>query len=150
MRFRATISDILIFTRALPIYRVYTNQLGLVSSLERLGKRAWLRLTPSSVHFIILPVSQGTQVWSSVSRLFNSRTDLFRNLKTEVLFENDYICVSNMENQINLEIPLDTLHRALKSCSTSSETTIRLTKKDNNAYLALSTSIIVTQQRVQC
>jgi hypothetical protein len=81
---------------------------------------------------------------SMVVRLrLNSMTDLFRNLKTEVLFENDYICVSVMENQINLEIPLDTLHRALKSCSTSSETTIRLTKKDNNAYLALSTSIIV-------
>lgn len=84
-----------------------------------------------------------------VRLLFNSTTDLLRNLKTEVLFEIDYICVSNMENQINLEIPLDTLHRALKSCSTSSETTIRLTKKDNNAYLALSTSIIVLQPHIQ-
>jgi len=142
MRFRATISDILIFTRIHAFHRVDTNGIGLVSSLERLGKRAWLRLTPSSVHFIILPVSQGTQVWSSVSSRI-PQTDSFRNLKTEVLFENDYLCVSNMENQINLEIPLDTLHRALKSCSTSSETTIRLTKKNNNAYLALSTSIIV-------
>ena len=78
-----------------------------------------------------------------VPPLPNSEADAFRNLKTEVLFENDYLCVSNMENQINLEIPLDTLHRALKSCSISSETTIRLTKKNNNAYIALSTSIIV-------
>ena len=84
-----------------------------------------------------------------VRLLLNSRTDLFRNLKTEVLFENDYVCVSIMENQINLEIPLDTLHRALKSCSTSLETTIRLTKKDNNAYLALSTSIIVRHPHIR-
>ena len=64
-------------------------------------------------------------------------------LRTEVLFENDYICTSSTDNEINLEIPLDTLSRALKSCSTSTETTIRLTKKSNNAYLALTTSITV-------
>ena len=67
-------------------------------------------------------------------------------LKTEVLFENDYICTSSTDNEINLEIPLDTLSRALKSCSTSAETTIRLTKKSNNAYLGLTTSITVPFQ----
>ena len=60
-----------------------------------------------------------------------------------MLFENDYICQSKTENMINLEIPLDTLHRALKSCSPSADTTLRLTKKDNLAYLALSSSVAV-------
>jgi len=60
-----------------------------------------------------------------------------------VLFEHDYICLSNAEDTINLEIPLDTLSRALKSCSPSAETSIRLTKKNNMAYLAISTTITV-------
>jgi HUS1 checkpoint protein len=60
-----------------------------------------------------------------------------------MLFENDYICQSKTENMINLEIPLDTLHRALKSCSSAADTTLRLTKKDNNAYLALGSAVAV-------
>jgi HUS1 checkpoint protein len=67
-----------------------------------------------------------------------------RNLKIEVLLENDYLCLSNADNMINLEIPLDTLHRALKSCSSTADTSIRLTKKNNTAYLALSSSITVS------
>jgi HUS1 checkpoint protein len=69
---------------------------------------------------------------------------MFRNLRIEVLFENDYVCVSNADNMINLEIPLDTLHRALRSCSSTADTTIRLTKKNDSAYLALSSSIAVS------
>jgi HUS1 checkpoint protein len=114
----------------------------LVHSLERLGKAAWLRLTPTSVHFIIIPESHtGTQVWSYVP-LPRVCPDI-RNLNIEMLFENDYICQSKMENMINLEIPLDTLHRALKSCSSAADTTLRLTKKDNNAYLALASAVAV-------
>ena len=67
-----------------------------------------------------------------------------RNLKIEVLFENDYTCLSSSDNIINLEIPLDTLSRALKSCQPSAQTIIRLTKKNNNAYLALSSTLVVT------
>lgn len=80
------------------------------------------------------------------SLVVTTTTDMsndLRNLKVGVLFENDYICVSNAQNHINLEIPLDTLHRALKSCSFNAETTIRLTKKNNFAYIALSSIIVV-------
>jgi len=78
-----------------------------------------------------------------VHPIANSLNDL-RNLKIEVLFESDYICTSNAQNHINLEIPLDTLHRALKSCPSTAETTIRLTKKNNYAYLALASHVIVS------
>jgi len=113
-----------------------------VNSLERLGKAAWLRLTPSSVHFIIIPDSQGTQVWSYGPYARQSLI-FVRNLRIEVLFESDYVCTSAANNTINLEIPLDTLHRALKSCSSTADTSLRLTKRNNMAYLALASSLAV-------
>src|SRR5579859_869719 len=64
----------------------------------------------------------------------------YRNLRIEVLFESDYVCMSAAENTINLEIPLDTLHRALRSCSSTADTSLRLTKRNNMAYLALASS----------
>ena len=60
-----------------------------------------------------------------------------------MLFETDYVCLSNSNNVINLEVPLDTLHRALKSCPPSAHTFLRLTKRNQNAYLALTSSITV-------
>jgi HUS1 checkpoint protein len=62
----------------------------------------------------------------------------------ETLFESDYICQSAAENQINVEVPIETFSRGLKSSPVGGETMIRLTKKDNMAFLALSTSVGVS------
>ncbi|KAI5806626.1 checkpoint protein Hus1/Mec3 [Peziza echinospora] len=99
----------------------------LTSSLSSLGKVAWMRLDPTEIRFTIIP-DQGTQ---------------------DTLFE-DYRIASASENVINLELPLDTLHRALRSCASASDASIRLTKRasDHAPVLCLTITTVTAASRL--
>ncbi|EPY50365.1 checkpoint clamp complex protein Hus1 [Schizosaccharomyces cryophilus OY26] len=112
MRFKTRISNLYTLTR-------------LVQSLDKIGKFCWLRLMPETVNFIIIPDFRMTQVWAV--------------LEVETIFE-DYVVQSNAENVINLEIPVDNFYRALRSAANASDSTIRLSKKNNQPLLSLSTT----------
>lgn len=55
----------------------------------------------------------------------------------DAIFET-YTIQSAADNVINLEVPLSSLHRALKSALTATSASIRLTKKDNISLLSLT------------
>ncbi|KAL2871359.1 checkpoint protein HUS1 family protein [Aspergillus lucknowensis] len=95
----------------------------LVGSLSSLGKVCWMRLEPSTIRFTIIP-DQGTQVWAQ--------------LPVESIFEEtDYTLESNT-GAINLEVPLSSLHRALRSAAAAKWVQLRLTQKNRVPLLALT------------
>ncbi|KAI9893605.1 MAG: hypothetical protein M1814_006401 [Vezdaea aestivalis] len=111
MRFRSNIKNILRFTR-------------LAASLGSLGKVAWLRLDNDKVRFTVIP-EQGSQVWAVLS--------------IDSIFDADYtIASASPNNAINLELPIQQLHRALKSAVGGSGASIRLTKKNDVPVLCLT------------
>ncbi|KAF2471176.1 Hus1-like protein [Lindgomyces ingoldianus] len=109
MRFKASIQNITTFTK-------------LTASLNSLGPLAWVKLSDEQVCFTIIP-EQGTQVWAVLS--------------IDTIFET-YTVQSAANNVINLEVPLTSLNRALKSALNATSAQIRLTKKDNLPLLALT------------
>ncbi|KAF2710778.1 Hus1-like protein [Pleomassaria siparia CBS 279.74] len=109
MRFKASIQNINIFTK-------------LTASLNSLGPLAWVKLSDDQVCFTIIP-EQGTQVWAVLS--------------IDTIFDT-YTVQSAAGNVINLEVPLTSLTRALKSAQNATSAQIRLTKKDNVPLLALT------------
>ncbi|KAF2267588.1 Hus1-like protein [Lojkania enalia] len=109
MRFKASIQNINTFTK-------------LTASLNSLGPLAWVKLSDEQVCFTIIP-EQGTQVWAVLS--------------IDAIFET-YTVQSAANNVINLEVPLTSLNRALKSALNATSAQIRLTKKDNQPLLALT------------
>ncbi|PWW80482.1 Hus1-like protein [Tuber magnatum] len=123
MRFKTSIRNVSTFTK-------------LTSCLVSIGKIAWLRLDEDEIRFTLMP-DQGVQV--------------FVNLSIESLFDS-YIITSANSNIINLEVPLSPLHRALRSCVSASDATLRLTKRssDNAPILCLTitttTNTLVTQE----
>ncbi|KAG4304982.1 hypothetical protein PORY_001657 [Pneumocystis oryctolagi] len=96
-------------------------------SLERVGRICWLRLTPETVHLVVVPDYTGTQVWAI--------------LEVKSIFE-DYHVQSNTNDIINLEIPIDNLHKALKSSVNALEIVLRLTKQDHFPMLSCSISLL--------
>ncbi|KAF2119153.1 checkpoint protein Hus1/Mec3 [Lophiotrema nucula] len=109
MRFKASIQNITTFTK-------------FTASLNSLGPLAWVKLSDDQVCFTIIP-EQGTQVWAVLS--------------IDTIFET-YTVQSAANNVINLEVPLTSLNRALKSALNATSAQIRLTKKDNLPLLALT------------
>lgn len=109
MRFKASIQNISTFTK-------------LTASLNSLGPLAWVKLSENQACFTIIP-EQGTQVWAVLS--------------IDTIFES-YTIQSAADNIINLEVPLTSLTRALKSALQATSASIRLTKKDNIPLLALT------------
>ncbi|KAL1795516.1 hypothetical protein ACET3X_005740 [Alternaria dauci] len=89
----------------------------LTASLNSLGPLAWVKLSEQQICFTIIP-EQGTQVWDSI----------FESISVQ----------SAADNVINLEVPLASLNRALKSALNATSAQIRLTKKDNLPVLALT------------
>ncbi|KAF2755084.1 Hus1-like protein [Pseudovirgaria hyperparasitica] len=110
MRFKASIQNITTFTK-------------LTASLASLGPIAWVRLNETEVRFTVIP-EQGTQVWAVLS--------------INAIFDDQYSIQSAADNVINLEVPLNSLQRALKSASQATAAHIRLTKKDGLPLLALT------------
>ncbi|KAI4693944.1 uncharacterized protein J4E84_002520 [Alternaria hordeiaustralica] len=109
MRFKASIQNINTFTK-------------LTASLNSLGPLAWVKLSEEQVCFTIIP-EQGTQVWAVLSI-----DSIFETISVQ----------SAANNVINLEVPLTSLNRALKSALNATSAQIRLTKKDNLPMLALT------------
>ncbi|KAF8457249.1 checkpoint protein Hus1/Mec3 [Terfezia claveryi] len=99
----------------------------LTSSLSSLGKTAWMKLEPEEVRFTIIP-DQGTQ---------------------DTLFD-DYRIASAAQNVINLQLSLDTLHRALRSAYSASDASIRLTKRasDGAPVLCLTITTMTSSSRL--
>ncbi|KAL2351371.1 checkpoint protein Hus1/Mec3 [Cryomyces antarcticus] len=110
MRFKAGIQNVSTFTK-------------LTASLVSLGHVAWVRLNNTEVRFTIIP-EQGTQVWAVLS--------------IDSIFETYTIQSAVPNNTINLEVPLQPLHRALRSALQATSASIRLTKKDNIPLLTLT------------
>ncbi|KAF2427130.1 Hus1-like protein [Tothia fuscella] len=109
MRFRAQIQNINIFNK-------------FVTSLASLGPVAWVRLNGNEVRFTIIP-DQGTQVWAV--------------LTIDTIFDG-YTVQSAANNVINLEVPLASLQRALRSALQATSASIRLTKKDDIPILSIT------------
>ncbi|KAG5440515.1 hypothetical protein PCK2_000449, partial [Pneumocystis canis] len=105
----------------------YLRKKGIIQSLERVGRICWLKLTPETVHLIVVPDYTGTQVWAI--------------LEVKSIFE-DYHVQSNTNNTINLEVPVDSLHKALKSSVNASDIVLRLTKQDHFPMLSCSISLL--------
>ncbi|KAF2156269.1 Hus1-like protein [Myriangium duriaei CBS 260.36] len=111
MRFRAGIQNVNVFSK-------------LTASLSSLGNVAWVRLSEKDVRFTVVP-EQGSQVWAV--------------LQIDTIFDETFTIQSAAsENSINLEVPLQPLHRALKSAQNAIGASIRLTKKDNIPLLSLT------------
>ncbi|KAF1834640.1 Hus1-like protein [Decorospora gaudefroyi] len=109
MRFKASIQNISTFTK-------------LTASLNSLGPLAWVKLSEEQVCFTIIP-EQGTQVWAVLSI-----DAIFATISVQ----------SAANNVINLEVPLTSLNRALKSALNATSAHIRLTKNDKLPILALT------------
>ncbi|KAF3920445.1 hypothetical protein ABW20_dc0105014 [Dactylellina cionopaga] len=112
MRFKASIQNISLLSKV-------TGALSIV------GKVGVLQLNDEYVQIIVLSADNQSQVWSHIT--------------IDAVFS-DYKIASASDNIINLEVPLDTLHRSLKSALTASFTSasIRLTKKENIPRLSLT------------
>jgi HUS1 checkpoint protein len=152
MRFKTSVRNINTFTSTcaklvLMIVYLLTAELSeLTQSLCSIGKLAWLRLSEDEVRFVI-HAPEGTQVWAYVSlftsiscaesRLIASRNS---NLTIPTLFE-DYRITSANNNIINLEVPLQQLHRALRSCASASDAVLRLTKRASDGVPILCLTI---------
>ncbi|KAL2786823.1 Hus1-like protein [Aspergillus keveii] len=110
MRFRTEVVNTATFTK-------------LIASLSSLSKLCWMRLESNTIRFTIIP-DQGTQVWAQ--------------LPVESIFEEtDYTLESNT-GVINLEVPLPSLHRALRSAAAAKWVQLRLTQKAKVPLLALT------------
>ncbi|KAK7215181.1 hypothetical protein V2G26_003184 [Clonostachys chloroleuca] len=110
MRFRTELKNIKTFSK-------------LTAALGSLEKIAWVRLSDDTVRFTVIP-DMGSQVWASLSMDF--------------LF-GKYIIQSNEENNnIDLELPLQPLQRALKSARDGMSATLGLTKSDGIPVLRMT------------
>ncbi|OOF91195.1 hypothetical protein ASPCADRAFT_211481 [Aspergillus carbonarius ITEM 5010] len=110
MRFRSQLANASIFSK-------------LTASLSSLGKVCWMRLEEGFIRFTIIP-DQGTQVWAQLS--------------VDSIFEEESYILESNTGVINLEVPIGSLHRALRSAVASKSANLRLTKKGNVPLLALT------------
>ncbi|KAL2760867.1 hypothetical protein ACRALDRAFT_2094284 [Sodiomyces alcalophilus JCM 7366] len=110
MRFKTELKNIRTFSK-------------LTAALNSLEKIAWVRLDDDTARFTVIP-DTGSQVWASLSMDF--------------MFENYHIQSAEANNTINLELPLQPLHRALKSALNSTSASLRLTKKEGVPILSMT------------
>ncbi|KAK6529622.1 hypothetical protein TWF281_008788 [Arthrobotrys megalospora] len=119
MKFRSDIHNISLLSKV-------------AGALNVVGKVGWLQLSHSHLQLRVLSSdssgSSQSQVWATISS-----SSIFTDPKIS----------SAHDNIINLEIPLDTLHRSLKSAQSSyTSASIKLTKKEGIPRL----SIIITTE----
>ncbi|KAK4226241.1 hypothetical protein QBC38DRAFT_234937 [Podospora fimiseda] len=110
MRFKTDLKNIRTFSK-------------LTAALNSLEKIAWVRLDDDSVRFTVIP-DTGSQVWASLS--------------VDLIFENYNLQSNELNNTINLELPLGLLQRALKSALNSNHANLRLTKRDGVPMLSMT------------
>ncbi|KKA28400.1 hypothetical protein TD95_000214 [Thielaviopsis punctulata] len=102
--------------------RIFSKLAAAVGCLEKV---AWIRLDDDHVRITVIP-HVGSQVWASLS--------------TDLIFDNYTIQSAEENNTINLELPMQTLQRALKSASAANalSTSLRLTKKGGMPVLSMT------------
>ncbi|KAL2162766.1 hypothetical protein VTH06DRAFT_6602 [Thermothelomyces fergusii] len=110
MRFKTDLKNVRTFSK-------------LTAALNSLEKIAWVRLDDDTVRFTVIP-DTGSQVWASLS--------------VDLIFDNYHIQSAEVNNTINLELPLGPLQRALKSAIGSSYANLRLTKRDGIPMLSMT------------
>ncbi|KAH6686208.1 checkpoint protein hus1 [Plectosphaerella plurivora] len=110
MRFKTDLKNIRTFSK-------------LTAALNSLEKIAWVRLDDDTARFTVIP-DTGSQVWASLSMDF--------------MFENYLIESAEVNNTINLELPLQPLQRALRSAMNSTSASLRLTKRDGVPILSMT------------
>ncbi|KAI8871502.1 cell cycle checkpoint [Ramicandelaber brevisporus] len=121
MRFKTRVSNVHVLTKVL-------------GSIDKLAKQCALRLTPTRIYFVVLGEAQGSmQVWSQLS--------------VDLIFT-EYRIESVTNNEIYLEIPVDTMLRALRSVQSlantsfgGGDTVIRLTKNGLQPIFIISASM---------
>ncbi len=127
MRFKSQIRNVGTFAsmvhRPLYIEAVADRSTEFCASLSSLGPIAWCRLTDDDIRFTVLP-EKGSQVWSV--------------LKIDTVFDTYSLQSAAPNNTINLEVPIQSLQRALKSAMGATSASIRLTKKNNVPMLSLT------------
>lgn len=110
MKFKADLCNIRIFSK-------------LIAALNSLEKIVWMRIDNASIRFIVIP-DRGSAVWSIFPRDF--------------FFENCLLQSNVANNCVDLEIPLASLQRALKSAFNSTDTVLRLSKHDGVPVLSMT------------
>ncbi|MCJ1318284.1 hypothetical protein MMC15_003612 [Xylographa vitiligo] len=121
MRFKSSIRNVGTFISGSIGLSIAVDEL--TASLNSLGKVAWIRLDNDQMRCTVIP-EQGSQVWAVLS--------------IESIFDDYAIQSAAPNNTINLEVPLASLHRALRSVQAASTASIRLTKKDARPLLSLT------------
>ncbi|KAI5295938.1 hypothetical protein KEM52_006389 [Ascosphaera acerosa] len=91
------------------------------ASLASLERTCRVRLEPDVIRFTVIP-DQGTQVWGQLPR--------------DVVF--DSYTLASAAGVIDLEVPLTSFTRALRSALDSSSAQLRLTKKGRTPFLAFT------------
>ncbi|EFX04752.1 cell cycle checkpoint protein [Grosmannia clavigera kw1407] len=104
-----------------PARELPTQELAAV--LNSLDKIVWMRLDNDTVQFIVVP-DKGSEVWSTFRR--------------EFLFDNYLVQSLDAGNRIDLELPLASLQRALKSALNSTDAVLRLSKHDGVPVLSMT------------
>ncbi|ORX93116.1 cell cycle checkpoint [Basidiobolus meristosporus CBS 931.73] len=99
--------------------------LKVAQAVEKLSKVCLLKFIPEKIHFIVITDMEGggVQVWSQINA-----SSMFV----------DYRVESAHENEIYLEIQLEYLLRALKSCIGSLDVNMKLTKRDGLPTLSFT------------
>ncbi|ORY85477.1 checkpoint clamp complex protein Hus1 [Protomyces lactucae-debilis] len=108
MKFKSTLVDIPTLAR-------------IAQSLAVMNKVCWLRLSKTTIQFIVRQLSSATQVWASIP--------------AEALFR-QYTIESNADNVINLELSVDEFGRLLRNMVSNSEVTVKLTKRSGYPMLS--------------
>ncbi|KAK6354160.1 hypothetical protein TWF730_008573 [Orbilia blumenaviensis] len=117
MKFRSDIHNISLLSKV-------------AGTLSIVGKIGWLQLTPQTLQLRVLSATESSQsqLWATIS--------------LPAIFTDPKISSAH-NNIINLEVPLDTLHRSLKSAGASyTSASIKLTKKEGIPRL----SIVITTE----
>ncbi|KAK6511516.1 hypothetical protein TWF481_000431 [Arthrobotrys musiformis] len=116
MKFRSDIHNISLLSKV-------------AGTLSVVGKIGWLQLSPTHLQLRVLSATDTTQsqIWATIS--------------SPAIFTSPKISSAH-DNIINLEVPLDTLHRSLKSAVTYTSACLKLTKKEGIPRLSL---IITTE-----
>ena len=116
MKFRARIGDPVACLR-------FQRTVATLGKLVR-ARQCRLRITPAALHFADLEASSEVRVWSE--------------LPAAALFDDVTLTSQHPENEVLLTLSLEALARALKSASAATRIGIRLRKRNEMGYLALT------------
>ncbi|MCJ1307536.1 hypothetical protein MMC25_001182 [Agyrium rufum] len=128
MRFKTGIKNINTFIKRHEeqffIYQPDINaDTELITSLNSLSKVSWIQLSENQARFTVVP-EQGSQAWAVIM--------------IDAIFTEYSIESANPNQAINLEVPLPSLLRALRSAQNAVSASLRLTKSGGQPILCLT------------